>query len=305
MQDGLDHAPDRMDQAVMVIDSGFVVREVSDGLADRAGLPKDEIVGRHCYEVTRRSTEPCSGDDHVCPLRKVLGTGEPVRLEHICIDSVRGPRTTGVNAFPIVGADGDVRVALEMASDVPARGQAEAYVEVRKGETYRIPIVIDDFTWDAMDPVNFEGRARIEEVLAKDLVYTDAFIVVRDTPESHFSPSLLLDVQGNPVDRAFQARIRGEMRRRRSGLILQGLKKRVEVHELAFQLHGYRLVTVLARQFGVGGVPSVLCPDALCDQLIRLGQLPQAVEDLVDFLLTRQLGFKERDGLGQVGDFLL
>jgi len=104
----------------------------------------------------------------------------------------------------------------------PARGQAEAYVEVRKGETYRIPIAIEDFTWDALDPVVFAGRARAEEVLANDLVYTDAFVVVRDAPESHFSPSLLLDVQGNPVDRAFQARIRGEVGRRRSGLILRG-----------------------------------------------------------------------------------
>jgi len=95
-----------------------------------------------------------------------------------------------------------------------AWGQAEVYTEIRKGELVKTPIAIEDFTWRDLAPVRFQGGGEgAEQVLAWDLVYTDAFRPVRQPQENSGSPGLVLDVQGLPVDGPVRARIRGQMRR--------------------------------------------------------------------------------------------
>lgn len=103
-----------------------------------------------------------------------------------------------------------------------AWAQAEVYLEVRKGELFQVPIAIEAFIWRDLDPVIFRGRQRAEEVLANDLVCTDAFIVLHVGGGEEVSGGLRLDVRGQPVDRPAQARVRGEVRRDGSGLILKG-----------------------------------------------------------------------------------
>jgi TolB protein len=101
-----------------------------------------------------------------------------------------------------------------------AGAQAEVFLEVHKGEVFRIPVVLEDLTWDAMDPVIFQGRERAEDILTQDLVFSDAFIVIRASLAEQPADDLRLDVSGLPVDRAPQARLRGAVRRRRDDLVL-------------------------------------------------------------------------------------
>ncbi len=100
------------------------------------------------------------------------------------------------------------------ALSAEARGQAEVYTEIRKGELVKTPIAIEDFTWRDFQPVRFQGDGLgAELVLAWDLVYTDAFRPIRRSPGNPGSAGPVLDVQGAPVDGAVRARIRGEMKR--------------------------------------------------------------------------------------------
>jgi TolB protein len=95
-----------------------------------------------------------------------------------------------------------------------ARAQAEVYTEIRKGELVKTPIAIEDFTWREGTPVRFQGEGEgAEQILAWDLVYTDAFRAVRLPQENPDSPGLVLDVQGLPLAGPVRARVRGEMRR--------------------------------------------------------------------------------------------
>lgn len=99
----------------------------------------------------------------------------------------------------------------------PARGQAEVYLEVQKSDVYRVPIVLEDLGLEGIDPVLFDGRDTAEQILAQNLDYTDAFLVIRESPEAGFATSLKLDIHGTPVDRPVQARIRGSLRRAGEG----------------------------------------------------------------------------------------
>ncbi len=104
---------------------------------------------------------------------------------------------------------------LSLAAWTPAAlGQAEVFTEVRKGELHKTPIVIEAFHWFGLDPVRFQGgRQGAEDVLAWDLVYSDAFTAVRMPQENPVHPGVVLDVQGHPLDRPVRARVRGEVRR--------------------------------------------------------------------------------------------
>ncbi len=105
-----------------------------------------------------------------------------------------------------------VGLALCLAAIAPsAWPQAEVFLEIRKGERFKVPIAIDDFTWQNLDPLVFQGRQRAEEILADDLHFSDAFIVVRHGMGDEIRSSLKLDMHGMPVDRPIQARVRGEI----------------------------------------------------------------------------------------------
>ena len=104
----------------------------------------------------------------------------------------------------------------------PAQAQAEAFLEIRKGERFRVPVMIDDFTWPGGGPVLCAGGERAETVLAKDLLYTDAFVVIREASSEAFPNVIRLDVLGEPVNRSVQARVRGELERTHRGLSLKG-----------------------------------------------------------------------------------
>lgn len=105
------------------------------------------------------------------------------------------------------------------------RAQAEVYLEIRKSESFQIPIVVEDFI--AADPSaggappTFAGGSSVEGVLTRDLLYSDAMIVVRLPREALLPQTLLLDVRGLPVDRRVQARVRGVLRPRRDGFELE------------------------------------------------------------------------------------
>jgi len=108
------------------------------------------------------------------------------------------------------------------APGIPTAGaQAEVVLDVTKSSFFKVPVVVEEFTWQNLDPVVFQGRQWGEEVLIDDLLFSDSFVVLRCQAGSPLPAGLLVDVQGNPVDKRVQARIRIEVRRSGSKLKLK------------------------------------------------------------------------------------
>ncbi len=103
-----------------------------------------------------------------------------------------------------------------------ARAQAEVFTEIRKGEYVRTVVAVEDFTWHDLSPAVCRGDGKSpEEVVAWDLVYGDAFRVVRLAQGGTASPGSADDVQGRALDAPVRARVRGEMRRHGAQLELR------------------------------------------------------------------------------------
>ncbi|TET50547.1 MAG: PAS domain S-box protein, partial [Anaerolineales bacterium] len=114
-------------QKEMVLDSiqGLVVQvdpELRIVWANRIacevlGLPREEVIGRHCYELWKQYDKPCEG----CPVRDALSTGEPQpdKLDWV------GDTAWLVRAYPLRDKDGAVVGAVEIRVETTEKEQAE------------------------------------------------------------------------------------------------------------------------------------------------------------------------------------
>lgn len=81
--------------------------------------------GMTCYQMTHFCTEPCSNEEHPCPLAEVKRTGKPVRVEHIHYDRQMNERYVEINSYPIFDQEGKVIQLVEYTVDITERKNSE------------------------------------------------------------------------------------------------------------------------------------------------------------------------------------
>lgn len=98
----------------------------------RQGKPLDASL--HCYNLTHKSKEPCSGADHFCPLDEVKRTKKSAVAEHLHYDKDGKFINVEVHGYPIFNEKGDVIQMIEYTLDITARKQAEVTLKKTLGE---------------------------------------------------------------------------------------------------------------------------------------------------------------------------
>lgn len=69
-----------MEEGIAVIDKDFTIVETNPAACRWFGREREEITGKHCYEVYHNLSNPCS--DRACVVKEVLAAGKPVRVTH-------------------------------------------------------------------------------------------------------------------------------------------------------------------------------------------------------------------------------
>ncbi len=85
----------------------------------------DHNVRETCHAVTHKSSTPCDGSDHTCPISEVLRTKKSVQVEHVHYDQQGQVRIMEVHGYPIFNKDGEVIQMIEYALDITERKEAE------------------------------------------------------------------------------------------------------------------------------------------------------------------------------------
>ncbi len=78
-----------------------------------------------CYALTHKSSKPCRGADHVCPLEEVKKTKTPVVVEHIHYDADGNARYVEVHGYPVFDTEGNVIQMIEYSLDITERKRVE------------------------------------------------------------------------------------------------------------------------------------------------------------------------------------
>ncbi len=130
----LDRIINGMLDPLLVIDMDYKVVDVNQCFVETYNSSREKVIGRHCFEVTHGLESPCSGKDHICPLRHVLDDGMPARVEHLHKDRFGKDLVVEIHAFPMLNPDGSIKAVVEVQRDITEQKQAEE--AVKRSEWY-------------------------------------------------------------------------------------------------------------------------------------------------------------------------
>jgi signal transduction histidine kinase len=101
----------------MIISSDYRILDINENLLKKVGLPREEAVGRFCYEVTHHQNVPCSGKEHPCPLIKTMESREPYQTTHIHYGRDKKELYYSISCYPVF-EQGEVIAAIELSRDI-------------------------------------------------------------------------------------------------------------------------------------------------------------------------------------------
>jgi len=102
---------------VVVMDLDHKILDINDTFLKKLGLTRDETIGQCCYEIAHRQSEPCSGDEHPCPLAEVIETGQPSQATHIHLDQNGNKHHVSISCYPLVER-GELKGVIEVSKDI-------------------------------------------------------------------------------------------------------------------------------------------------------------------------------------------
>jgi two-component system, NtrC family, sensor kinase len=103
---------------MMVIDLDYRIIEVNRALLEMTGLPREEVVGKHCYEVSHHLEKPCSMPDHPCPLKDAVATGKAASATHVHFDKDSREHYLHVVCHPLFDEEGRVQRVIDLSRDI-------------------------------------------------------------------------------------------------------------------------------------------------------------------------------------------
>ena len=103
---------------MMVIDLDYRIVEVNRALLEMVGLAREDVVGKHCYEVSHHLQEPCASPDHPCPLKKTVATGKTASAIHVHFDKDGRESYLHVVCHPLFDGEGRIRGVVDLSRDI-------------------------------------------------------------------------------------------------------------------------------------------------------------------------------------------
>lgn len=108
--------------AISVVDvENYRVLGFNDAFLQKIGLSAHDALGRTCYELTHRCSEPCSGSNDLCPLDQTVRTGSHSTTEHVHFSGDDKKMFAEVSTSPIFDQKGKVNRVVHVARNITQR----------------------------------------------------------------------------------------------------------------------------------------------------------------------------------------
>lgn len=125
--------------AMIVVDTNFVIERVNKAAEELVGKPKEEIIGMKCYNVFHNIDNPARN----CPLKKSLKTKKVETVERY--EQKFGRYFSGKSS-PILDENGEIIKSVYLMRDITERKRAEKELEKYTKELERVNQDLEDFT---------------------------------------------------------------------------------------------------------------------------------------------------------------
>ena len=107
-----------VDEGFIVIDRDFRILTANKAYCSQAGRTSDEVIGRHCYEISHGRLRPCYQEREDCAVRHVFETGRPHTTLHRHKDAKGSILYVETKAFPILVSSGTVTSVIETVNNI-------------------------------------------------------------------------------------------------------------------------------------------------------------------------------------------
>ena len=108
---------DSLVEHVIHEDTTMKILWANEAACESAGLAREKLIGRYCYELWPKLSTPCSD----CPVIKAMKTGQPQKIEKTTPDG----RSWFIRGYPVQDANGDIVGGIEVTLEITKRKRAE------------------------------------------------------------------------------------------------------------------------------------------------------------------------------------
>jgi two-component system response regulator AtoC len=108
----------------VVIDRDYQIMSANQQYMEHYGYSNlEDVVGKHCYEVSHHVDSPCSQHGEHCPLETVFETGKATQVMHIHYDQNGTEEHVQLNTSPLFDENGQVLYIGENIYPIPQQSE--------------------------------------------------------------------------------------------------------------------------------------------------------------------------------------
>jgi two-component system cell cycle sensor histidine kinase/response regulator CckA len=114
-----------VDEGFIVIDRDYKIISANKAYLDQVKMPLENVIGRHCYEISHHITVPCHKVGEGCSVKHTFDTGEPHTKLHIHHDKEKNPIYVETKSYPLKDAAGHIISAIEIINNNTGKKKLE------------------------------------------------------------------------------------------------------------------------------------------------------------------------------------
>lgn len=114
-----------VEEGLVVIDHDYRIISANRAYCEQNKMPLEDIIGRHCYEISHHSDKPCFEAGEICAFQHIFATGESCTELHTHYDKEGNTVYVEVKSYPMEDQDGSVISVLELTNDITERKKLE------------------------------------------------------------------------------------------------------------------------------------------------------------------------------------
>ena len=114
-----------VDEGFIVIDRDYRIISANKAYLDQVKMQLENVIGRHCYEISHHITVPCHKVGEGCSVKHTFDTGEPHTKLHIHHDKENNPIYVETKSYPLKNASGHIISAIEIINNTTGKKKLE------------------------------------------------------------------------------------------------------------------------------------------------------------------------------------
>ena len=171
------HTLDSLDELFCLYNPDFEIIWTNKAAADSLGLEKEELIGKHCYELWGQQNTNCND----CPVMKALETKKSQTIEKMTPDG----RYWQLQGSVVFNDDGSPRYLVELGMDITEKKKSKLAYHESERKLQNLLKSTSEFIWQ----VDNNGVYTFVSDTAEDIIGYNKSEIIGKTPFDFMEPS--------------------------------------------------------------------------------------------------------------------